>query len=132
MNLLKKQKILLKRLFAIPKNKHHMALEVVPISNKLPPGRCRTIIYAVFDRGRRLGTAEVEYFQEQQSAIIHQIKVEEDVRKQGVASYLVGWIIAHTPYRVGTLYEYHSAYHFWVKMRNRHGWRMLPAPAMSG
>ena len=132
MNLIKRMKALLKCQFAGSKSKCHVELEVFPISNETPPGKCLTIVYAVFDKGRRLGTAQVEYIEEQQNAIIHQIEIEEDARRQQVGSYLVGWIVAHTDYRVGTLYEWHSAYCFWAEMRNQHGWRMLPAPSMSG
>lgn len=132
MHLLKALKTLLERRFGSPKAKHSGVLKVIPISNAIPSGECRTITYGVFENGKRLGTAKVEYIQAHQKAIIHNVEIVEDARKQGVGSYLVGWIIANTPYKVGTLYEWVSAQQFWAEMRNRHGWRMLPPPAMSG
>ncbi|MCG9083933.1 hypothetical protein [Laribacter hongkongensis] len=104
-----------------------MRPHIVTISRVTDPDKKHTkITYEVLLQGKTVGSAEVEYFHDRQQALIHNLEIEHDCREQGIGSFVVGWIVTHTPYLVGTSYERESAYEFWAGMRHRFKGRMLP------
>lgn len=106
-----------------------MKREVIPLLHiEVSIERRRTIGYAIIMDERGIGEMHVEYIHDLQHAIIHKLEVDLDFRRQRNGSFAVGWLIAHTPYLVGTLYEWESAYEFWGDMRQKFKGRMLPPP----
>lgn len=104
-----------------------MKPHIAPRSRVTDPDKKRTTItYEVSLQGKKVGSAKVEYVFDRQHALIDNLEIEHDFRGHGIGSFAVEWIVAHTPYRVGTSYECESAYGFWMSMRSRSKGRMLP------